>query len=169
MNCPRKKPILTPEQASREKEWKRKWWAKNGRKYLDKRKTDLAYRARDRERVKQSRKDPVGKLKHYVRNRLTKAIRRAAATKCGRSMDLVGCTPQELRRHIEGKFKRGMSWANYGKWHVDHIIPCAKFDLVLPDQQRACFHFTNLQPLWKFDNLSKSDAIKSPAQMSLLI
>lgn len=50
-----------------------------------------------------------------------------------------------------------MTWANYGKsgWHIDHIKPCASFDLSDPDQQKACFHYSNLQPLWAFDNLSK--------------
>jgi hypothetical protein len=54
-----------------------------------------------------------------------------------------------------------MSWGNYGLhgWHVDHIIPCASFDLTDPEQQRQCFHYTNLQPLWAEDNLRKSDKL----------
>lgn len=48
-----------------------------------------------------------------------------------------------------------MSWDNYGERHVDHIKPCAKFDLSKPDEQRACFHYTNLQPLWAKDNIAK--------------
>jgi len=52
-------------------------------------------------------------------------------------------------------FIAGMSWANYGEWHIDHKKPCALFDLRDTDQQRACFHYSNLQPLWAFDNRSK--------------
>lgn len=50
-----------------------------------------------------------------------------------------------------------MSWSNYGKWHIDHIIPCAAFDLSDEFEQRACFHYSNLQPLWAYDNIGKSD------------
>ena len=53
-----------------------------------------------------------------------------------------------------------MTWDNHGQWHIDHIKPCAKFDLTDKDQQKACFHYTNLQPLWKEDNLSKRDSYK---------
>ena len=48
-----------------------------------------------------------------------------------------------------------MSWDNYGDWHVDHIRPCASFDLTNEDEQRICFHYKNLQPLWGPDNLEK--------------
>ena len=48
-----------------------------------------------------------------------------------------------------------MTWENYGEWEVDHILPCASFDLEQPEAQRQCFHYTNLQPLWKADNRSK--------------
>jgi len=49
-----------------------------------------------------------------------------------------------------------MSWANYGRaWHIDHIRPCSSYDLTKPDQQRACLHFSNLQPLWSKENLRK--------------
>jgi len=52
-----------------------------------------------------------------------------------------------------------MSFSNYGKWHIDHIIPCARFDLRKPNEQKKCFNYKNLQPLWAFDNLSKNDKI----------
>jgi len=49
-----------------------------------------------------------------------------------------------------------MTWSNYGKgWHIDHIKPCASFDLSNPEQQKICFHYTNLQPLWAIDNIKK--------------
>lgn len=77
-----------------------------------------------------------------------------------RTLDLLGCSIVELRESLEALFKPGMTWENYGfgagKWNVDHIKPCALFDLSDPEQQRLCFHHTNLQPLWHFDNLKKS-------------
>jgi hypothetical protein len=66
-----------------------------------------------------------------------------------------------LIKHLESHFTEGMNWDNYGVygWHMDHIIPCAAFDLTKPEDQSKCFHYTNLQPLWAKDNLSKRDTI----------
>ena len=63
----------------------------------------------------------------------------------------------DLKLHLENQFVDGMNWNNYGKngWHIDHIKPCASFDLTDPKQQKICFHYTNLQPLWAIDNLIK--------------
>ena len=58
--------------------------------------------------------------------------------------------------HLESLFVPGMTWDNQGEWHIDHVIPCAAFDLTDPAQQSECFHYTNLQPLWAVDNLKKA-------------
>ena len=70
---------------------------------------------------------------------------------------LIGCSKPDLIAHIEAQFRRGMSWANYGRggWEIDHIKPCASFDLTDPAQRAACFHYTNLRPLWRLDNLQR--------------
>jgi len=67
---------------------------------------------------------------------------------------LLGCSPVELKAHFESLFLPGMSWGNRGinGWEIDHIKPCASFDLTDPAQQALCFHYTNLRPLWRFDN-----------------
>ena len=72
-------------------------------------------------------------------------------------MDLLGCSIEEFINHMESKFTNGMTWDNYGVlgWHMDHIIPCASFDLTDEKQQRECFHYTNLQPLWHYENRAK--------------
>jgi len=70
-------------------------------------------------------------------------------------LKLLGCSVEELRAHLQNQFLPGMSWDNYGEWHIDHIRPCASFDLTDLAQQRECFNFKNLQPLWAKDNLSK--------------
>ena len=68
---------------------------------------------------------------------------------------------QDLKIHLQEKWLPGMSWENYGYygWHIDHIIPCSKFDLSKLEEQKKCFHFTNLQPLWAADNIKKSNKV----------
>jgi hypothetical protein len=96
-------------------------------------------------------------LKCTVRERIACALSRQSSRKSDRTLALVGCTVAELARHLEDKFLPGMTWENRGirGWHIDHIIPIAKFDLKDPEQQLAAFHYTNLQPLWAEDNQRK--------------
>jgi len=72
------------------------------------------------------------------------------------TINLVGCSIDKLKQHIENKFKVDMNWKNYGKWHIDHIKPCASFNLSKPSEQKKCFHYKNLQPLWANENLRKN-------------
>lgn len=75
--------------------------------------------------------------------------------------EMLGCDDVFLRQHLESLFKDGMSWENYGinGWHVDHIIPLCSFDLEDPNQQLVCTHWSNLQPLWWWENLSKGGRV----------
>jgi hypothetical protein len=69
-------------------------------------------------------------------------------------MELLGCTIDFLKEYLEARFLPTMTWENYGTlWHIDHIIPCASFDLRDLEQQKACFHYTNLQPLFAFTTI----------------
>ena len=83
----------------------------------------------------------------------------AGTSKSAATLELLGCSVEELKKHLENQFIKGMTWNNYGLhgWHIDHIKPCASFDLTKEEEQRKCFHYTNLQPLWAKDNLSKSN------------
>ena len=101
--------------------------------------------------------DPVFKWTARQRSRLSKRLAEHGGTKDQSSDELFGCTYQELRDHLEAQFTEGMTWENYGQWHLDHKRPCSSFDLSDPEQQKQCFHYTNLQPLWGEDNLRKSD------------
>ena len=78
--------------------------------------------------------------------------------------EYVGCSVEYLRSHLETQFEKesercghSISWENQGDWHIDHIKPCDSFDLDLEDERHKCFHYTNLQPMWAPDNLSKSN------------
>jgi hypothetical protein len=113
------------------------------RKYIynkKRRKIDLAFR-----------------LKDNLRRRINQALHKNKKT--DHTMDLVGCSIDFLKGWIESKFQDGMTWSDYGKWHIDHIRPCASFNLIDPEQQKECFHYTNLQPLWAIDNKIKSSKI----------
>ena len=94
---------------------------------------------------------------HNLRSRMHQALN--GKCKADTTKALLGCTYEEARAHIEAQFTEGMSWDKMGLHgiHIDHIRPCASFDLSDPEQQRECFHYTNLQPLWAEDNLKKSD------------
>ncbi len=73
-----------------------------------------------------------------------------------RTMELVGCSATFLKEHLENQFTDGMSWERLTEIEIDHIKPCAKFDLTNPEQQALCFSWKNLQPLWAIDNRIKS-------------
>lgn len=97
------------------------------------------------------------KISSNLRSRICNALENNAKSKS--TMELVGCSVEELKIYLENQFTKGMSWENHelDGWHIDHIKPCAKFDLTYPKQQEICFHYTNLQPLWAIDNLKKSN------------
>ena len=88
------------------------------------------------------------------------ALQRSRSNRSTRYINLIGCSFAYLRGYLEAQFQPGMNWGNYGEWHVDHITPCAEFDLAVPAEQRACFHFTNLQPLWAEENMRKGSKQK---------
>jgi len=99
-----------------------------------------------------------GQLKQNLYNRLYKVLRGKERPRT--VMEVVGCDLDELRDHLESQFTDGMTWNNYGGWEIDHIIPLVAFDLTDELQLRAATHYTNLQPLWKNDNIRKSGKYK---------
>jgi hypothetical protein len=93
------------------------------------------------------------------RNMLKRVLRKAKTTKNGGSYDMLGYDRDELVSHLESLFTEGMSWDNYGEWHIDHIIPVSwwfKNEVSDPSIINA---LSNLQPLWKQDNLDKRDKL----------
>ena len=111
------------------------------------------------------RKTDVGfNIRCNLSGRIRQALKSINVRKSNPTLKLLGCTIKELKSHLEKQFKSGMNWDNYGKfgWHIDHIRPCASFDLVKEDDQKKCFHYTNLQPLWMLENIKKSDKLLSP-------
>lgn len=142
---------------------KRDYYQDNAAQTLEKHRN---YYAKNREvliaqqvaRTRRRRKDsPRYMLECRLRRRMTGALRRSGADKAQRTNVLIGCTSDFLRQYIESKFKSGMCWERKSEIHIDHIRPVSSFDLFDVDQQRECFHYTNLQPLWAKDNLRKGN------------
>jgi hypothetical protein len=101
---------------------------------------------------KRIRKNEVRRYKEDPNFRILKNIRRRIGfylngmyKKSKRSKELLGCSVDYLKNYLSCKFENGMTWENYGEWHIDHIKPCSSFDFSDPKQQEQCFHYSNLQ------------------------
>jgi hypothetical protein len=101
------------------------------------------------------------KIKTGMRSRINMALRHQYTEKAYKTKELLGCDMEFFRHYIEKQFKEEMSWENYGYkgWHLDHIIPCSSFLLEDSEQQKLCFHYSNYQPLWWYENFSKKSKI----------
>jgi hypothetical protein len=95
------------------------------------------------------------KLSCRLRNRLGTALRAQRAGKPGSAVGDLGCTVEYLVTYLAERFTEGMTWENYGEWHIDHIKPLCSFNLQDPTELAKACHYTNLQPLWGEENLSK--------------
>ena len=104
---------------------------------------------------KKLKTDPYFKLMENLRSRIY-CVLKGRIKKSARTLNLLGVKNiSEVKLHLEKQFKNDMTWKNHGKWHIDHIKACAKFDLTCSKQQLKCFNYKNLQPLWASENLSK--------------
>ena len=108
---------------------------------------------------KRKSEDPLYKLMILMRDRLNKFYLYSSLNKNNTTFDIIGCTPQILKEHLENQFTDGMNWDNHGLfgWHIDHIIPLSSANTE-EELYKLC-HYSNLQPLWAEDNLKKSNKI----------
>ena len=121
---------------------------------------DAKYRRENPEKIrayfrKRYKNDENFRVVQLLRNRFWKSLKSQSAKKSKRTLELAGCRIDELWKHLEKQFKDGMTRQNQGEWHIDHIKPCSLFDLTDPEQQKECFNYKNLQPLWAEENLRK--------------
>jgi len=141
-----------------------KQWSKTKRKELK----EYHSKWRDENRVKlnerakawylnRKRTDPGFKLKCNTRTAVYTCLKERNVAKYRSTFQLLGYTIEELMAHLEKQFTEGMTWDNYGEWHVDHIRPMTsfKFESVDDPEFKECWSLSNLQPLWWNDNLSK--------------
>lgn len=139
----------------------REWFLKNKEK-KNKQNREWYYKNKERhiKRGIQSAKkrmmeNPSARVAKNLRERIRNTI--IKGSKSASTLELLGCSFEDCKKHLEAQWQEGMTWDNYGinGWHIDHIKPCASFDLTDPKQQSECFHYTNLQPLWAVDNIKK--------------
>jgi hypothetical protein len=99
--------------------------------------------------------------KHKVHSNVARLVRRGLVehTKSKPTFELLGYSVEQLKQHLESQFTKGMTWDNYGEWHIDHITPRAKLKYETTDDEnfKKCWSLDNLQPLWALDNIKKSD------------
>lgn len=144
------------------KKLKKEWYEKNKEKVQKKSKE---YGKKNRKVVTEYEKnrrnvDPLFRTIRYVRNRINQYLKSKNYKKNNKSFDLIGCSPEFLKEHIECQFTEGMSWDLVGKEiHIDHILPLSSGKNI--DEVNKLCHYTNLQPLWAKDNLSKGKKIIS--------
>ena len=173
LRCIKKKEAISDQKklyytANKEKilEKKRLYRIKNKEKEAER---ERLYRIKNKQIVSERKKLYRAKriesinfrLSQAIRGRIRSAIKSRKCCKTSRWETLLSCSIAHARQYLESQFLPGMTWENHGLdgWHIDHIKPCASFDLTDPEQQKACFHYTNLQPLWATDNLSKGKKV----------
>lgn len=112
---------------------------------------------RKKDYKRRKKEDPNYYIMLMLRSRLRDALNAKNVDKTISAITLIGCSISNLKKHLEQKFTEKMSWDNYGfkGWHIDHIKPCASFNLSNEEEQKKCFNYNNLQPLWWRDNFAK--------------
>lgn len=133
-------------------------------------KQDKDYRKANRDKVNIWNRAKYSRSKEkqtdvYIQRRVKENIARRLrllleGQKSQKTSDLLGCSTEQLRGHLESTWTEGMSWKNYGThgWHIDHVIPCAAFDQDDEFERLMCWNYRNLRALWSEENLAKSDS-----------
>lgn len=128
------------------------------RKYHKENKEKIRETKRNYERTRKST-DPHYKLIGNFRTAIYQVLKENNVNKNGHYFEVLGYSQEELIKHLEKQFINGMTWDNYGKWHVDHIRPITSFDIkeIGDEEFLKCWGLDNLQPLWGVDNIRKSN------------
>ena len=113
--------------------------------------------------------DPEYNLICRLRTRMSKVVKAAGLDKkCDSTSELLGISPSGLKEWLERQFTEGMTWENRSDWHVDHRVPITAFDLTVDQNQRICFWYKNLHPMWAKDNLQKSNTYTEEEKQALI-
>ena len=160
-----------------------KKWRDNNKKYMSKKSKDWyeqnkehrkqylkEYREKNIEKIREIKRtyektrkanDPIYKLINNFRTAIYQVLKENNVQKNGHYFDILKYTPEELIVHLENQFTDGMTWDNYGQWHVDHISPISLHNIneIGDDEFMKCWSLSNLQPLWGDENIRKSNKV----------
>ena len=130
------------------------------KEYREKNADDIRKTKRDYERNRKAR-DPLYKLISNFRTAIYQVLKESNVEKNGHYFDILGYTPEELIVHLENQFTEGMTWENYGEFHVDHKLPISSFNIkeIGDEEFMKCWCLDNLQPMWGEENIRKSNKI----------
>ena len=119
---------------------------------------------------KTNRQNPNFRIRQSISSLLNYHIKNRGAkrSKTKSKLDMLDFTMEELRDHLQNQFTKGMSFDNYGKWHIDHIIPCSWLDLSDETQFKQCWSLRNLKPMWGSENISKNNKYSENTQLNLI-
>jgi hypothetical protein len=129
------------------------------------REREKRWREKNPEKMREKYRKQYLKLNYKLKNNLSRRVRSALVgkgTKSSNTVKLLGCSVLEFKNWLEYQFIENMNWDNYGKsgiWEIDHVIPCSSFDLNNEEDQRKCFHWSNMRPLLSTENSIKSNKI----------
>jgi hypothetical protein len=141
---------MSEDQKEKRREYQRELY-KSGRRNI---KYNKEY---ERNKKRKQREKIENKIKDNLRERIRQFINKRGYNKYSSTYTMIGCSPVFLREYLELKFVDGMSWDNYGEWHIDHIIPLSS--ATNEESMMKLCHYTNLQPLWAIDNIKKGKRI----------
>lgn len=125
--------------------------------------SEKKYRLNNPEKIKEKFKKYSSSINYRIRqsihSRLVELLFKDKISKKNKTFTYIGCDINYFKKWLECQFVDGMTWNNYGEWHLDHVKPCSSYNLTNETEIKECFNWKNYQPLWKKDNMSKSNKI----------
>ena len=143
-------------------------WKKNKKEHL--KEYQKKWRKENREKLRETKRnyektrkhnDPLYKLIANFRTAIYQVLKENSIQKNGHYFEVLQYTPEDLIAHLENQFTDGMSWENYGEWHVDHLLPISLHNIqeIGDEEFMKCWSLSNLQPLWADENIRKSNKV----------
>lgn len=162
-----KKYESKPETKERKKKNYYEWYEQNKdhrKKYMDE------YREKNIDKIREVKRnyertrkanDPLYKLVANFRTAIWTVLKENNMDKYGHYFEILQYSPEELATNLENQFTEGMTWENYGEWHVDHKLPITSFNFqkIGDNEFMKCWSLDNLQPMWGDENIRKSNKI----------
>lgn len=141
------------------KDYRKNYYRENHEKILAQ---TNKYKHENKEHINKMQREYYNQNINYrIKSIMWRMITMNIKNKTNKMIALLGCTIKEFKKHFESLFTVGMTWGKFmnGEIHIDHILPCSAFELQNSEEQEICFHYTNLQPLWAKDNISKGNRL----------